>query len=104
MFALGSLLISLAKVISMIISIYEYIIIGAVIISWVGADPYNPIVRFLRQATEPLFAQVRRFLPRAMFRIGIDFTPLIVLILLVLLENLLVGFLYHFGRQMTHTL
>lgn len=100
MFALGSVLITLAKVLSMILTIYTYIIIGAVIISWVNPDPYNPIVRFLRQVTEPVFYQVRRFLPRVMFRWGIDFTPLIVLILLVVVEQLVVGLLFHYGQQL----
>ena len=99
MFALGNVLISVARVLSMLITIYQYIIIGVVIISWVNADPYNPIVRFLRQVTEPVFAQVRRFLPKAMFRIGIDFTPLIVLILLVLFDQIVVNALYHYGQR-----
>ena len=99
MFALGSFLISVAKVLSMIITVYEFIIIGAVIVSWVGADPYNPIVRFLRMATEPLFSRIRRILPRGMFRIGIDFTPLIVLVLLVFFENFAVGMLYRYGQK-----
>ncbi len=100
MFALGSLLVTVAKVLSMILTIYTYIIIGTVIISWVNPDPYNPIVRFLRQVTEPVFYQVRRFLPRAMFRWGIDFTPLIVLILLVVIEQMVVGLLFHYGQKL----
>lgn len=100
MFVAGNIVISIAKVISMIINIYQFIIIGSVIISWVGADPYNPIVRFLRQATEPVFSRVRRILPRAIFKIGLDFTPLIVLVLLVLFENLVVGALYHYGQKL----
>ena len=103
MYPLGSLIVTIAKVFSMILSIYTYIIIGTVIISWVRADPHNPIVRFLRQVTEPVFAQVRRFLPRAMFRIGIDFTPLIVLILIVLIDNFFIGLLYHYGGQLMRT-
>ncbi|MDX1387154.1 MAG: YggT family protein [bacterium] len=100
MFALGSILITVGKVLSMILTVYTWIIIGAVIISWVNPDPYNPIVRFLRQVTEPVFMQVRRFLPRAMFRIGIDFTPLIVLILIVVIQQLVVGSLYHYGQKL----
>lgn len=99
MFFLGSTLLTIAKVLSMIVTVYQFIIIGAVIISWVNPDPYNPIVRFLRQATEPVFWRIRRLLPAAMFRWGIDFTPLIVLILLVVFDQLVVGGLYHYGQQ-----
>jgi len=99
MFALGAILTTVAKVLSMIVTIYTYIIIGAVIISWVSPDPHNPIVRFLRQVTDPLFNRIRRLLPAAMLRIGIDFTPLIALVLLILFENLVIGALYHYGQQ-----
>jgi YggT family protein len=100
MFTLGNILVTFAKILSMIINVYTYIILGAVIISWVRADPSNPIVRFLRQVTEPLFYQVRRIMPRFLFRTGLDFAPLIVLVLLVVADNLVVGTLYHYGQQL----
>jgi YggT family protein len=99
MFTLGNIIVTFAKVLSMIITVYTYVILGTVIISWVRPDPYNPIVRFLRQVTEPIFFQVRRIIPRFLFRTGLDFTPLIVLILLVVLDNLVVGTLYHYGQR-----
>jgi YggT family protein len=87
MYALGSLILTLVQILSMILTVYTYVIIAAAIISWVNPDPYNPIVRFLRQITEPVFYQVRKILPRALFRTGIDFTPLIVLLLIFLIKN-----------------
>jgi len=98
MHALGYLLISLAKIIDLLVSIYTFIIAGAVIISWVNADPYNPIVRFLRQMTEPIFWRVRKLLPSFFFRLPIDFTPVIVLILLIVIQNFVVGLLYEWGQ------
>lgn len=100
MYALGNIIITFAKVISMLLSVYTYIILGAVIISWVNPDPYNPIVRFLRQVTEPVFSRVRRVLPGFFFRTGLDFTPLIVLVLIVVLDQLVVGMLYHYGQRL----
>ncbi len=87
MYALGSLILTLIQILSMILTVYQYVIIAVAIISWVGPDPYNPIVRFLRQMTEPVFYQVRKILPRFLFRSGMDFTPLIVLLLIVLIKN-----------------
>jgi YggT family protein len=87
MFALGSVIISLLQILSMILTVYQYVIIAAAIVSWVGADPHNPIVRILRQSTEPVFYYFRRILPRFLFRTGIDFTPLIVLIVIALIKN-----------------
>lgn len=100
MFPLGSFLVSVAKVLSILLTIYQYIILGSVIISWVNADPRNPIVRFLRQSTEPVFRPLRRLLPQALFRTGIDFTPLVAWLLLLLIENFAVSTLFHYGQRM----
>lgn len=47
MFLFTNLLIAVAQVLDYMLWAYMWIIIGRVIISWVNADPYNPIVRFL---------------------------------------------------------
>jgi len=100
MYPLGSLLVSVAKVLSILLTIYQYIVLGAVIVSWVNADPHNPIVRFLRQSTEPIFRPIRNLMPRAMFRTGIDFTPLIVFLLLVLIQNFVISLMIHYGQKL----
>ena len=100
MHALGYLVISLAKIIDLLVSLYTFIIAGAVIISWVNADPYNPIVRFLKQMTEPVFWRVRKLLPSFFFRLPIDFTPVIVLIFLILIQNFVVGLLFEWGQRL----
>ena len=100
MHALGYIVISLAKILSLLINIYTFIIAGAVIVSWVGADPYNPIVRFLRQVTEPVFRRVRSILPSFFFKTQLDFTPLIVLIFLILIENIGGGLLFEWGQNL----
>ena len=78
MFVFGNFLQAVAMILSYVLWAYMWIVIGAVIISWVGADPYNPIVRFLHQATEPVFYRVRRYLPMSGW--GLDFSPIIVLL------------------------
>ena len=68
-----------------------------VIISWVGADPYNEIVRVIVRVTEPLLAPFRR-LP---LQIGaIDFTPWAAMIALFLLRNLVLTILYRIAYAM----
>ena len=100
MSALGYIIIAFAKVLALIINIYTFVIIGAVLISWVNADPYNPIVKILRQLTQPVFLLVKRILPRVLRYSRIDISPLIVLILLMLIETVAVGFLYDLGRSL----
>lgn len=97
---LANFIIAISKVMGMILTTYTFIILGAVIISWVRPDPYNPIVRFLYMATEPVFKRVRRLLPQAFFRTGFDPTPMIVLIILVFLETLIVGTLSNYGAEL----
>jgi YggT family protein len=75
-FVLGNLLNAVASVLDFILTAYIWVIIARALISWVNPDPYNPIVRFLYNVTEPVLRPVRRLLPISM---GIDFSPLIVI-------------------------
>ena len=91
MFVIGNFLAAVAKIIDIGLSLYMWIIIARAVISWVNPDPYNPIVRFLRSATEPVFARVRKYVPAVAG--GIDFTPIIVILAIVFLKVFLVGVL-----------
>lgn len=91
MFLLANLLNAVAYVIDIALTIYTYIIIAGAIISWVNPDPYNPIVRFLHRATEPLLYRVRRLMP-AMG--GVDLSPLVVLLAILFLQKFVVGSLF----------
>ena len=77
---------ALMVVVDTVLSVYGFIVIGAVLISWVNADPYNPIVRILRNLTEPLLWRIRKYLPFT-YRSGMDFSP-VVLLLAVQLTNM----------------
>ena len=66
--------------VSWLLNLYMWIIIASALISWVTPDPYNPIVRLLRQVTEPVLSPIRRILPT--YQTGIDFSPLVVIILI----------------------
>ena len=55
--------VALANLVNLVIVAYIWIIIARAIISWVSPDPYNPIVRFLYRATEPVLRPVRERLP-----------------------------------------
>ncbi len=88
MFLVSNLLLAIATVLNWGLSIYMYIVIARALISWVNPDPRNPIVRFLYNATEPLLYRVRRVVP---YLGGIDFSPLVVLVGIVFLQQFLVG-------------
>lgn len=70
-----------------VIDIYSFIIILRVILSWFITNPYNSIYRFLIRITEPFLGRIRSILPRS----RIDFSPLIAIVLLEILNNLIIG-------------
>jgi len=96
MFVFANFLIAAASVLGMLITLYTYVIIARAIISWVNPDPYNPIVRFLYNVTEPVLYRVRRTIPFA-YAGGLDFSPLIVLFALYFLQIFLVRSLQDFA-------
>jgi YggT family protein len=79
------------------LDIYIYIIIGRAIISWVNADPYNPIVRFLYKATEPVLYRVRRIMPDMG---GVDLSPLVVILAIYFLKAFIVKSLYMMANRL----
>lgn len=93
MFVANNFILALAQLIDFILTAYMWIIIGRAVISWVNADPYNPIVRFLFEATEPLLSRIRRLIPINVG--GIDFSPLILIMGIMFLQSFLVPTLKH---------
>lgn len=75
----SSLLAALFYVFDSLLSLYFWVIIAAVVMSWINPDPYNPIVRGIRILTEPAFYRIRRWLPFT-YVSGIDFSPFILVL------------------------
>ena len=88
MFIVANLLIAVAQVLDYLLWAYMWIIVARAVISWVNPDPYNPIVRFLYSATEPVLYRVRRALP--LYGGGIDFSPILVFVAIIFLQRFLV--------------
>ena len=88
MFILGNLLQATAQILNSVLELYKWIIIIHALLSWVNPDPYNRIVRVLDSITEPVLLRVRQLIP--MSGIGIDFSPIIVLLAIVFLQSFLV--------------
>ena len=98
MFVLSNFLVALAKILDIGLSLYMWIIIGRAVISWVNPDPYNPIVRFLNAATEPVLYPIRRKLPIHLG--GIDFSPILVILAIIFLQTFLVQSLVQVASRM----
>lgn len=89
---------AIAMVLDYLLTMYWWIVVIAVLLTWVNPDPYNPIVRFLRGVTEPVFYQIRRRLPFIVIS-GIDLSPIVVLLLIEVIRMVLVVPLRQLGSQ-----
>ncbi|WP_456430985.1 YggT family protein [Nitratifractor sp.] len=78
---MSALIYALVSTIHLIITLYIWIVIIAALITWVQPNPYNPIVRFLTQVTEPVFTWIRRKMPFVVVG-GVDLSPVVVIIAL----------------------
>jgi YggT family protein len=75
-------------IIELALNMAQVIVIASVIISWVGADPYNPLVQLIRNITEPMYRPFRKLTQS--FSGPIDLSPLIILLIITTIQK---GFL-----------
>ena len=88
------MLLSLFQILDLLLRVLTYIIIAQAILSWLVAfnviNTYNDFVRAFLNAldriTEPLYRPIRRLLPDFG---GIDFSPLVVLLIIVIIKDYL---------------
>jgi YggT family protein len=91
-FILSNFITGVAKVLSIVLNLYMWLIIIRALASWFSPDPYNPIYQFLIRITEPVLGYIRRFLP---MRVGMmDLAPIVALLAIIFLQTFLVQSLY----------
>ncbi len=98
MFVLANFLEAVAVVLNYGLTFYMWIVIAGAVLSWVNPDPYNPIVRFINTATEPVLYQVRKRLPVHFG--GFDISPVVVLMAIIFLQTFVVNTLHGLARSM----
>lgn len=97
MFVFSNFLVATAKILNIALTLYMWIIIARAVISWVNPDPFNPIVRFLNNITEPVLYPIRRRMP--LFFGGIDFSPILIILAIIFLQTFLVQSLYQLASR-----
>ena len=97
MFIVAYFIRDVASLLDLAIVAYIWIIIARALLSWVSPDPYNPIVRFLYRVTEPVLRPVRERLGG--FQVGLDFSPMIVILVLYFLKEFLVPVLFRIATE-----
>ena len=89
MFVASNFVFALARLLEIVLWAYFWMFIARAVLSWVNPDPSNPVVRFLSRATEPVLCPIRDRLPT--FQMGLDLSPMIVLLAIYFLESFLIG-------------
>lgn len=82
--------ISVAQVVYVAFQVYSWLIFIRVLLSWFPVSPYNPIIKFIYETTEPLLAPMRRILPPSP-AMPIDFSPILAIIVLQFIERIVLS-------------
>ena len=97
MFVIGNLLSAVAQVLNTVLTLYTWLLIIRVLISWVSPDPYNPIVQFLIRATDPVLIPFRRIIPPlGMF----DISAMVAILAIQAVQHFLVRTLFDLSIRM----
>lgn len=96
MILFANILLALAKIVELadgLLTVYKYVLLASVIISWVNPDPYNPIVNFIYRVTEPLLRKIRRHMPDTGM---LDLSPLVAFALIYVLQIVVFNTAYQY--------
>ncbi len=91
----GTILIGLANTLHKMLNLFTFSILGYVLISWLSHGGYNPFLDLIKSISLPLLSRTRRLLPSLG---GLDFSPMLAIILLQLIIMLVIIPLRDFGR------
>ena len=98
MYVIGYLFMAIAKILDIVLLIFMWIVIGRAVLSWVSPDPFNPIVRFINNVTEPVLYRIRALIPVSFG--GMDFSPIIVLLGVMFLRSFVVNSLMRLSANL----
>lgn len=98
MYIFGYFIMAVAKVLDVVLIAYMWVVIARAVLSWVSPDPFNPIVRFIHNVTEPLLYQIRARIPVNFG--GIDISPIVVFVVIIFLRTFVVNSLNQMALSM----
>jgi YggT family protein len=104
MVLLANILLAVAKLVELasgLLTLYKYILLASVIISWVNADPYNPLVNFIHRVTEPVLRKIRRHMPDTGM---LDLSPIVAFAAIYVLQIIVFDTAYHYLMSISMSL
>jgi len=85
------------------IVVYIWVIIVSAIFSFLQVDPRQPLVEILERVTQPAFAFIREKMPFVVVS-SVDLSPLVLIVILQLLDNMIIGGVLYAFVQIVHSL
>jgi YggT family protein len=74
----------------MALEVLKWLIVARCLLSFVRHDPYQPVIKFIYDVTEPLMAPFRRLVPAAG---SIDFSPILVFFIIQIVQSLVMQYI-----------
>jgi YggT family protein len=81
------------RLVNIAFQVLVYLIIARCLLSFVRHNPYQPVIRFIYDVTEPVMAPFRRMIPSAG---GLDFSPFIAILAVELVRYVVIQLLLIF--------
>lgn len=104
MVLIANILLALAKLVELasgLLTLYKYVLLASVVVSWVNADPYNPLVNFIYRVTDPLLRRIRRHMPDTGM---LDLSPLVAFAAIYVLQIVVFDTAYQYLMNISMTL
>ena len=99
MILLANLLQAIAKVLHILLVIYMWVVIFRAVLSWVNVPSLYQVKIILYYLTEPAMRPCRRLVPPYKLG-GIDFSPFIVILIIIFVDSFLVKSLSLYAQQL----
>lgn len=84
----------LIDIVNLLFGAFYILLLASILLSWVRPDPYHPtwgpIIRIVNGIVDPILKPIRRIMPPLG---GLDFSPMIVLLLARVLQGAVVNLL-----------
>ena len=97
MYVLAYPILAIVQIFHSLLFVLTLVIMATVVMSWVGADPYNPIVRTLNMIVGPIYRRAARFVPN----VGpVDLTPLFVILAIQFIDHGILPIFTRIANQM----
>lgn len=85
---------ALVSLVDIAFQVYMALMMARILLSWVKHNPYQPVIRFIYETTEPVLGFFRRIIPP----IGmVDISPIAAFFVLGLVKNLVIRLIFYIG-------